>query len=59
MLVLTRKPNETIVIGDAEVMVLEIHQGSVKLGIAAPREVPVWRKELGERPEDDGEGEEA
>lgn len=47
MLVLTRKLNESIVIGDSiEVMVLEIRDNHVKLGIKAPRDVSVHRQEV-------------
>lgn len=47
MLVLTRKSGEKILIGsDVEVEVLEVRGESVKLGITAPREIPVWRGEL-------------
>jgi carbon storage regulator len=47
MLVLTRKVDESIMIGDAvEVKVLGIDGNSIKLGIQAPREVPVHRKEI-------------
>lgn len=47
MLVLARKLNETIRIGDQiEVMVVDIQNGVVKLGINAPRDVQVTRKEL-------------
>jgi carbon storage regulator len=47
MLVLTRKVDESIMIGDmVEVKVLGIDGSSVKLGIQAPREVPVHRKEI-------------
>lgn len=47
MLVLTRGINETIVIGDGiEIMVVEVKGRKVKLGVRAPLEVPVHRKEV-------------
>ena len=47
MLVLTRKPNQSIMIGDdIEVSVLSIAGEKIRLGIQAPREVPVYRKEI-------------
>ncbi len=47
MLVLTRKVEESIVIGeDIEVKVLAVSGKSVKLGIIAPKELSVYRKEL-------------
>jgi carbon storage regulator len=47
MLVLTRKANESIMIGDnIEVSVLSVLGEKVRLGIQAPREVPVFRKEV-------------
>jgi carbon storage regulator len=47
MLVLTRKLDESIMIGDAiEVKVLAVDGNSIKLGIQAPRAVPVHRKEI-------------
>lgn len=47
MLVLTRKANQSIMIGDAiEVSVLSVVGEKVRLGIQAPRDVPVFRKEV-------------
>ena len=47
MLVLTRKKNEAIYVADnVEIRVLEIRGGRVRLGIQAPREIPVTRSEL-------------
>ncbi|MEE6134127.1 carbon storage regulator CsrA [Priestia flexa] len=47
MLVLTRKTNETIKIGEnIEVTVLSISGDQVKLGIKAPRDVEVHRQEI-------------
>lgn len=50
MLVLTRKVNQSIVIGDEiEVIVLEVRGEQVRLGIRAPRDVAVHRKEIFEQ----------
>ena len=47
MLALYRKKNEALVINNnVEITVLEIKGEQVKLGISAPREVPVYRKEV-------------
>lgn len=47
MLVLSRKINQSIVIGeDIEVMVIEIKGDTVKIGLKAPRSVPVYRQEV-------------
>lgn len=47
MLVLSRKPEEKIVIGDSiTVTVLQVKNGKVKLGIDAPEEVGVHRYEI-------------
>jgi len=47
MLVLSRKKNESVVIDDRIVLtVVEIRGDKVRLGIEAPREVPVHRKEI-------------
>jgi carbon storage regulator len=47
MLVLTRKSNQSIMIGDdIEVSVLAVMGEKVRIGISAPRDVPVFRKEV-------------
>jgi carbon storage regulator len=47
MLVLTRKSNQSVMIGDdIEVTVLSIIGDKVRIGIQAPREIPVFRKEV-------------
>lgn len=46
-MVLSRRINETIMIGDdVTITVLGISQGQVRIGISAPREVPVHRSEI-------------
>lgn len=50
MLVLTRKVNQSIIIGDdVEVVVLEVRGEQVRLGIRAPKDVTVHRKEIYEQ----------
>lgn len=50
MLVLTRKVHQSIVIGDGiEVVVLEVRGEQVRLGIRAPKNVEVHRKEIFEQ----------
>lgn len=47
MLILARKLNERIVIGDdIEISVVEIKGDQVKLGVSAPRDVKVYRHEV-------------
>ena len=47
MLVLSRKKNESIVINnDIKIVVVEIRGDKVRLGVEAPREVPVHRREV-------------
>jgi carbon storage regulator len=49
MLVLSRKPGEALRVGDeVEITVVEVKGDMVRLGIQAPRNVQVWRKELWE-----------
>ncbi len=50
MLVLTRKSGESLMIGDEiEITVISIRGNQVKIGVRAPQEVTVYRKELYER----------
>lgn len=47
MLALSRKKGEAIVVNNnVEITVLEVKGDQVKLGIAAPKEVPIYRKEV-------------
>jgi carbon storage regulator len=66
MLVLTRKPGQSIMIGDGvEVQVLSVAGEKVRLGITAPRDVSIFRNEVYDRienqnaaeaPEEEDEG---
>ena len=63
MLVLTRRTRQSIMIGDdIELSVLSVSGEKVRIGIEAPQEVPVFRKEVylriaGERANSNGAGE--
>ena len=47
MLILSREVNQEVMIGDnIRVMVIEVRGGKVRLGISAPRDVPVYRHEI-------------
>ncbi|MEE1250749.1 MAG: carbon storage regulator CsrA [Lachnospiraceae bacterium] len=47
MLALTRKKGESLVINNnVEITVLEVRGEQVKIGISAPKEVPIYRKEV-------------
>ncbi len=47
MLIITRRPGERIMLGDDVVVeVVEVNGSSVRLGIAAPRSVPIYREEI-------------
>lgn len=47
MLALSRKVNESLMIGnDIEITILEIKGDQVKVGISAPKSVPIYRKEI-------------
>ena len=55
MLVLTRKPGQSIMIGDGvEVQVLSVAGEKVRLGITAPRDVSIFRNEVYDRIENEG-----
>jgi carbon storage regulator len=47
VLIITRRPGERIMLGDDVVVeVIEVKGGSVRIGIAAPRSMPVYREEI-------------
>jgi carbon storage regulator len=57
MLVLTRKPNQSIMIGDdIEVSVLSVVGDKVRIGIHAPQEIPVFRTEIYVEIQREGDG---
>ena len=57
MLVLTRKPGQSVMIGDGvEVQVLSVAGEKVRLGITAPRDVPIFRNEVYDRIEHESSG---
>ncbi|NLY66264.1 MAG: carbon storage regulator CsrA [Tissierellia bacterium] len=47
MLILTRKKDESIIInGNIEIKILEINEGKVSIGIEAPKDIDIFRKEI-------------
>ena len=47
MLIITRKKGESLIIGeDIEITVVKLEDGSVKLGIEAPKNIKIFRKEI-------------
>ncbi len=47
MLTLSRKKNESVVINNnIEVTILDVKGDQIKIGISAPKEVPIYRKEI-------------
>jgi carbon storage regulator len=47
MLILSRKKDESIIInGNIEIKIIEIEDGKVKIGIEAPKDIDILRKEL-------------
>jgi len=50
MLILTRKPGETIIIGDdIKVTILGVSSKQIRIGIAAPKDISVHREEIYDR----------
>jgi len=50
MLIITRKKGESLMIGDnIEIIISKIEDGSVKIGINAPKDISILRKELYEQ----------
>ena len=50
MLVITRKKDESLLIGDdIEIKIVKVEDGSAKLAISAPRDVTILRKEVFDR----------
>jgi carbon storage regulator len=50
MLVLTRKVGEAICIGDdVELVISDISKNTVRIGVRAPKNMPIYRKEIYER----------
>lgn len=50
MLVITRKKDESLLIGDdIEIKIVKVEDGSVKLAISAPRDITILRKEVFDR----------
>lgn len=50
MLILTRRPGESIRIGDnIEIMVVDNDRGGARIGVKAPRDIPVHREEIYQR----------
>lgn len=46
MLVISRKPNESVDIGETRLTVLEAKSGRVQLGFEGPAAIPIWRSEI-------------
>jgi carbon storage regulator len=47
MLILTRRPNQTLIIGDSiSITVLDVRGSQVRIGVTAPREIAVHRGEI-------------
>lgn len=60
MLVLSRRPGEVIQIGEnIRIVLVDCGTGRARIGIDAPREIPVWRDELLEEGREDTAAREA
>ena len=60
MLILTRKVGETLMIGDEiEVTILSLKGNQVRIGVNAPKDVPVHREEIYDRIKRERQGDEA
>lgn len=47
MLILTRKPNESVVVGNSiRITILEASSGGVRLGFSAPTDISIYREEI-------------
>lgn len=56
MLILSRKKDESIIIdGNIEIKIVEIEDGKVKIGIEAPKDIDIMRKELYKRIQEENE----
>ena len=56
MLIITRRPGEKVMLGDDVVIeVIEVSGSSVRIGIAAPKSIPVYREELWRAVKDENE----
>jgi carbon storage regulator len=56
LLIITRRPGEKIMLGDQIVIeVIEVSGSSVRVGIAAPKSVPVYREEIWRAVKDENE----
>lgn len=60
MLVLTRRAGQRIVIGRGAgaiiIEVREVDRGQARIGVRAPRHVPIWREEIAEDPPSSAKG---
>jgi carbon storage regulator len=60
MLIITRKPGQRIMLGDdVTIEVISVSGSSVRIGIAAPRSVPVYREEIWSAVKEEGAGDPA